>query len=38
MDVFNRAHAFVLDQFICHYTVHNIFLLFNAKNAKQRRT
>ena len=34
MNMFNRTHAFVPDHFICHYTVNNIFLLINAKNAK----
>ena len=38
MNMFDRTHAFVPDHFICNYTVNNIFLLINAKNAKQRRT
>ena len=38
MNMFDRAHAFVPDHFIRHNTVKNIFLLINAKNAKQCRT
>ena len=37
-NMFDHTHAFVPDHFIRHYTVKNIFLLINAKNAKQRRT
>ena len=40
MNMFDRTHAFVPDHFIRHYTVKIfffVFLLINAKNAKQRR-
>ena len=34
MNMFDRTHSFVLNHLIRHYTVNNIFLLINAKNAK----
>ena len=37
LNMFDRTHAFVLDHFIRHYTVNNIFLLINKKTQIQRR-